>query len=207
MARTSGILKDNPVFALGIGLPFVIAPSVSLKNGVAISILFLAATLPCVVIAAFVGKKPPVLARMPLYALISIVFVTLAAVPLGRWPSIRADLGIYIPLTAVNTLMLEMAARHPAKSPLSALRASLVNWAGFAVVACSVSAVRELLGNRTLWEAPAALLPIRFTGVSLPFFGFILLGFFAALFRNIDRAFKGSLIREREMKIEEERGA
>lgn len=194
---TSGILKDNPVFAMGVGLPFVIAPSLSLKNGVAISLMFLAATLPSVVIGSFVGKRYPLAARLPLYALISTVCVTVAAIPLGHWPTIRADLGIYIPLTAVNTLMLEMAARHPAKSAVTAVRAAVVNWIGFALVVCSISAVRELLGNRTLWEIPAGVLPIRLSGVSLPFFGFILLGFFAALFRNVDRSLKRSLLRER----------
>lgn len=184
-----GILEHNPVLALGLALPLAIVP-ITLKSGVAISFVMLAATLPPVAAAALVGRRVPAWLRAPAFGFLSMLCVQLARMALLRYPVLLGELGIYVPLAAANTVMLELTAAC-AKPPLRALREVLAMCAGFALVVCGVSALREILGNRTIWDLPFALYPIRMSGVTLPFFGFILLGFLGALLRRID----GTIIR------------
>lgn len=52
--------------------------------------------------------------------------------------------------------------------------------AGFALAACAVGALRELLGKGTLMGRPAEGMPFSVPAVLLPFAGFLIVGFLAA---------------------------
>ena len=188
LKKTSGLIKNNPVVALGMALPFVIVPTLNLKSGLLISVFILAATVPSAAIAPALHKKVPMPYLVPGYTLLAMLGVIAAQLLLRRQAVLLDSLGLYIPLAAVNSIMLELTVVSPRKTPQRGLRDALIICMGFALVACGIGAVREVLGSRTIWDVPFSLYPIRMVGVTLPFFGFILLGFLNALCRSVDRA-------------------
>lgn len=188
LKKTSGLIKNNPVVSLGMALPFVIVPTLNLKSGLLISIFILAATVPAATIAPVAHKKIPVIYLTPIYTLLAMAGVIAAQLLLRRQAVLLDGLGMYIPLAAVNSIMLDLSALHPRKTPWCGFRDAMAICLGFALVACGIGAVREVLGSRTIWGVPFGLYPIKMIGVTLPFFGFITLGFFNAFCRSVDRA-------------------
>ena len=170
-----------------MALPFVIVPTLNLKSGLLISVFILAATVPAATLAPVLHKKVPTPYLVPGYALLAMLGIIAAQLLLRRQAVLLDSLGLYIPLAAVNSIMIDLAVVHPRQTPQRGLRDAAVICLGFALVACGIGAVREVLGSRTIWGVPFGLYPIRMVGVTLPFFGFILLGFLNALCRSVDR--------------------
>lgn len=195
---TSGIFSNNPVLALGLALPFAIVPTTSLKSGAAISLIVTAATALPTLLAPILWRKRPLWLRAVASVMSSMAAVMLASLLLRPWPLLMDSLGSYISLAAVNTLMFQMAVMEPRKCVSTALLDTLRMCLGFALVVCSVSALREILSSRTIWGVEWSLYPIGIDGVTLPYFGFILLGFLSALFRSLDRWIKRSMLARRE---------
>ncbi|MEG1849721.1 MAG: Rnf-Nqr domain containing protein, partial [Oscillospiraceae bacterium] len=195
LQKTSGVFKNNPVLAFGLALPFVIVPSLSLKSGVAMSLILLAATVPTAVASSLADRKIPIWMRAPCCVLLSMGCILAIIGGMHKNPLVLDSLGVYVPLAAGNTLMLELAVFHPRDNAKAAFFDASKMCLGLALVLCGVSALREILGNRTIWDVEFGLYPIRMSGVMLPFFGFILLGFLGALFRCVDRAILRTTLR------------
>ena len=111
-------------------------------------------------------------------------------------PEVGDSLGIYVPILSLNTLMLTLCGRYsqPGHRPVLALVDAVGYSAGFALAMCLLAAIRELLGNNTLWGR-AVKLPVRLTGVQIPFAGFILVALLAALLQFLRRVAAGQLYR------------
>ena len=186
--KTTGLFKDNPVIVLAMALPFIIVPAVNLKSAVVISAFILATTVPCAVIAALLKDKVKSVYAIPFYCTIAMVIVALLRIRLKANAVMLEELGIYIWLTAINSIMIKLSASEPRDSWFKGLKDAVMMCLGFALACCLVGAVREILGNQTIWDRPFELYSVRLIGVSMPFFGFIMIGFVSALFRSIDRA-------------------
>lgn len=139
------LFKENPVFVTGLALPFCIVPSTSLQNGLIISVIVFAASFPSAVFAVgfdrFISKNH----KLPLYSLVSMGFVLW----LSNWfqlnyPQAVASIGIYLPLAAVNTIMVEMCYRKKFKTNKQRIFSVLRLCFGFAVAVCIVSSFREV---------------------------------------------------------------
>lgn len=204
MTRTSGLIKNNPVIALGMALPFVIVPTLSLKSGLMISLFIIAATVPAAMIAPIANKKIPMLYRVPCYSFIAMVFVVVVQVMFRHYAVLLDGLGLYIPMAALNSIMLELTVVNPRETPAKGLRGALLMCLGFSMVACGIGTLREILGNRTIWDIPFSVFPIKMGGVMLPFFGFILIGFLNALCRSIDRVVVRSMLAREPLYVQEE---
>lgn len=205
---TSGLLKNNPVIVLGMALPFVIVPTLTLKNGVMMSFIIFAATVPAALVAPLLRNRLPMLYRVMFFAVLSMLFVMGAALLLTDYPVQLDALGIYLPLAALNSMMLDLCVMRPRQTVIAAAVDSVMMCLGFALVACGISAVREVLSARTIWDIPFGVYPIRVVGVTMPFFGFILIGFLNALCRSIDRAMvRGMLSRGAQQQSAPEEGA
>ena len=195
LSRTSGLLKNNPVVGLGLTLPFVIVPTLSLKSGLMISAFLAVATIPSAILASVWGRRIQPIFALPCYGIVSMAFVLLLRWYCAGQALLLENLGVYLPLCAFNGMMLELSLLHPRKKPLQALHDSVMMCIGFLLVAAFLSAGRELLGTGTLWGIPVAA-PIRISGLTLPFAGFILIGFLSALFRRLDGIIVGRMLRD-----------
>ena len=187
---TTGIIKDNPVLSLGMALPFAVIASTTLKSGVLMSVVMLIAIVPSVIMCSLFDKHIPGWLKLPFGCAISLGCIT-AFVQYIRpeHPVIVQDLGVYIPLAAFNMILLESINACGQNNAAPVIWLSTKMCVGFALVMCSLSAVRELMVYRTIWDVEVPFAKLAISGAGLPFFGFILLGFFAAFFRWIGRLY------------------
>ena len=187
------LFKDNPVFVTGLALPFCIVPSTSLQNGLIISAIIFAASFPSAVFAVGIDRFISENFKLPLYSLVSMGFVLW----LTNWfqlnnPQVVASIGIYLPLAAVNTIMVEMCYRKKFETNKQRIFSVLRLCLGFAVAVCIVSSFREIVSFHTIYNKTLDIHFTRFNALALPFFGFLLIGFLAALLKKLNR-----LIRKR----------
>ena len=192
-----GIFQKNPILVCGLALPFAMMVTNNLKNSVSISILMACSLIPTVLLAPLIGGKLPRWLSWAVYALFSMALV-IAFQPLTAAiaPEVGDSLGIYVPILSLNTLMFTLCGRYsqPGHRPVLALVDAVGYSAGFALAMCLLAAIRGLLGNNTLWGR-AVKLPVRLTGVQIPFAGFILVALLAALLQFLRRVAVGQLYR------------
>lgn len=182
----AGIVLENPLLRLMIGLCSVLAVSTRMENGI---FLGLAATFVLVssnVIVSLLRKFTPNKIRIPIFIVIIASFVTIVDLTMKAFfPPIYERLGIWIPLIVVNCVILGRAEAFAYKhGVLRSLADGLGMGVGFTWVLIAMGAFRELFGSgslvlfdRTLisfgsgFQPPAIL--IKFPGAFLTFGFFI----------------------------------
>lgn len=192
--KTAGLLKDNPVIVLAVTLPFIIVPAVNLKFSVLISLFIFSVTVPCAVLATFLKDKLSSVYAVPFYSFIAMLIVMALRIKLKDHAVMIEELGIYVWLTAINGIMIKLSAAEPRRSWLYGLKDSVMMCLGFAAACCFVGAAREILGSRTIWDKPFEVYSVGLVGVTMPFFGFIIIGFVSALFRSMDRTVLNAIL-------------
>ena len=175
------IFSRNPVLVLGLVIGQLAAGDTTLQNGVALSITYLLITVPVLVFASVIGKKLPDWLKIVSYAVLSAAMLLPSYFICGSISATIFDsLGIYPALLAVSTVPIVFSSKIAEKqSPAFAAVNGLCISAGFAVTAILLGAAREFFGNGSLWRFKIA--EASFPAVKLPFWGFILLGFMAAI--------------------------
>ncbi|MBQ9083134.1 MAG: hypothetical protein IJY28_06520 [Clostridia bacterium] len=177
-ALTRNVLYYNPVLTWALGICTIVAAATTLQNGWILSQVFAMTMIPvCVLSGAFGGRIPRYL-RAAAVPLLSALFYTAAILILrqkyGDWTTLFR---YFLPLIAVNSLILSRGVRYaPRQSVLVALLDSVTCAIGFGATACTVGLVRGMLADGLLMGKQ-----IHMAGV--PFFGFLVLGFLAALAR------------------------
>lgn len=180
---TNGIVKENPIFRLMIGLCPTLAVSASAVDalGMGLATTFvLAGSNLC--ISMFRRQIPDEL-RIPVFIVIISTFVTtIDYVMLAYFPAIHRSLGVYVPLIVVNCIILgraEAFAYH--RSVLTSLLDGLGMGVGFTAGISLLGICREGLGNGTLFKTPvmgAHFHPMVL--MVLPPGAFLILGFLMA---------------------------
>ncbi len=178
----NGLFYKNPVLVGALGLYPVVAAGYNLKNAVELSLLFLFISLPAALLFCLVGEMVPLWIRPGLVLIASAVFY----VP-GAWltekiiPGSIAALSMFASLMICNSMILSRANDYAPTHIGWAVAADSVGCSiGFSLVICLSAAIRELWLKGGLWHANTGVYGTADASVSLPFFGFILLGFFAA---------------------------
>lgn len=176
-------LHYNVVLVQAIGLCPIILAATNLKYGIILagsSFLVLAAMG---LLMAWAGEKIPLWLRPVVYTIGAAVLMFGVAYLIDTLysPEIYAALYLFLPLMAVNTMVpYRVGGFAVGKRPAVALADALGSAAGFGLVICLVSAVRELATKGTIFDLPVKV-PTLLPQASLPFVGFLLLGFLAAL--------------------------
>lgn len=148
----NGIIKENPTFALMLGLCPALAVTTKFENGYLMGLCVLFILLFSNTIISIIKKYIPENVKIPVYILIIATFVTIVEMLLYKYiPRLYEALGIYLPLVAVNCIVLGRALTTASKeslkkSVLDALGIGL----GFTLSLMLISAVREILGSNTI---------------------------------------------------------
>jgi Na+-translocating ferredoxin:NAD+ oxidoreductase subunit E len=149
---TKGLLKENPVFVLMLGLCSVLAVSVSVINALGMTLAFTFVTVLSELTISLLRKWIPKSLRIPIFIVVIASFVTILQFLLQAYlPSLNKALGIFIPLIVVNCIIIGRIESFASKKPvlesvLDGLGISLGY--GFAIVFIAI--VREILGNGTI---------------------------------------------------------
>lgn len=148
-----GLWRDNPVFVQVLGMCPVLAVTNSAVNGVAMGLATLfVLTLSNGTIASLTGFIPKQV-RIATYILIIATFVTVVDYLIQALSlDLHKALGAFISLIVVNCLILGRAEAFASKNTVTrALADGAGMGVGFAFGLSCLGAVRELLGNGSLF--------------------------------------------------------
>ena len=174
------LFTNNAVLVQAFGLCPVLAAGVSLKNGVALTAcLFLMLTV-CRLILTPLGRLLPAWLRPALYAVTAAAVLCGAGYLLNTYLSheLYTKLYLFIPLLAVDTMVVFRSAAVGNRLSVALADACGIA-AGFGLVICLVSTLREITIANTVWGHPLSI-DLMMPEVSLTFAAYILLGFMAA---------------------------
>ena len=146
---TNGILKENPTFALVLGMCPTLATTTSAKNGMFMGLATLFVLVCSNVVISMLKKLIPDKVCIPAFIVVIATFVTIVQLLLKAYaPAVDAQLGLFIPLIVVNCIVLGRAEAFAAKNSvgLSALD-GIGMGLGFTLSLTVLGLVRELLGS------------------------------------------------------------
>lgn len=203
--RNSALIK-NPLLFEVIGLCPVVAIAVSLRSALFLAVITTIEMVVCEVLASLLLKNVRRYWRVALYVLFGIAIIFPITYITGRFfPELNINLGVYLPLMAVNSLIALHCERVAVKrtikeSFVDALSASI----SYGAVAILVGIIREILANGTLMGINLNM-PVHFSALGMPFGALLILGFMAAVLKafinkkypeaNPDKSFDTSEIR------------
>ena len=188
---TDGILRNNPIFRLVLGLCPTLAVTTSLENALGMG---LAATFVLICSNALVSalrKVIPAAVHIPCYIVIIATFVTATDLLMQAYlPALSESLGIFIPLIVVNCIILGRAEAFASRNGIVAsLADGIGSGIGFTLALAVIASVREICGagSLTVWGDIAfkGINPGPVTLAILPAGGFVTLGLVLALVNRI----------------------
>ena len=183
----NGILRENPVFALVLGMCPTLATTTSAINGMSMGLATTFVLVCSNVVISLLKNLIPDKVRIPAFIVVIATFVTMVQLLMQAYlPSIYDVLGLFIPLIVVNCVVLGRAEAFAAKNTvgLSALD-GLGMGLGFSLSLTLIGAVRELLGTGCVFglnlysETYGMLIFVLAPGA------FIVLGYLMALIQKL----------------------
>ncbi|SNR43884.1 electron transport complex protein RnfE [Lutibacter agarilyticus] len=183
-----GIVKDNPVFVMLLGMCPTLGVTSSAFNGLGMGVATMFVLLMSNIVVSLVKSQIPSKVRIPAFIIIIASFVTIVEMVLEAFvPFLYEQLGIFIPLIVVNCLILGRAEAFASKNNiLSSIVDALGMGLGFVVALTVLGATREILGSGSIFEfkfvAEDANTFILFI---LPPGAFIALAYLTVLFNKI----------------------
>lgn len=145
----NGVVPENPLLRLMIGLCSVLAVSTQLENTI---FLGLAASFVLVfsnIIISSIRQFTPNQIRIPIFIVVIASFVTIVDLTMrGYFPAAYDRLGVWIPLIVVNCIILGRAEAFAYKHGILRSAADgLGMGAGYTVILLIMGFVRELFGS------------------------------------------------------------
>ena len=149
-----GIIKENPVFVMLLGMCPTLGVTSSAFNGLGMGVATLFVLLMSNIVVSLIKSQVPSKVRIPAFIVIIASFVTVVEMVLEAYiPFLYEQLGIFIPLIVVNCLILGRAEAFASKNSLgSSIVDALGMGMGFVFALTALGAVREILGNGSLFE-------------------------------------------------------
>jgi len=186
----NGILAENPILILMIGLCPVLACSSSAADALGMG---LAATFVLVcsnVMVSAVRKIVPSAIRIPIFIVIIATFVTLVDYLMKAYaPSLSSSLGVFVPLIVVNCIILGRAEAFAYRNKIiPSFFDGLGMGAGFTVAIVALGIFREFLGNGTIFGLKTFVASSPAVIFILPPGAYIGIGIFIAFWRYIKKS-------------------
>jgi len=177
-----GIIKENPVFVILLGLCPTLGVTSSAINGLGMGAATAFVLVMSNLVISLVKNFIPDKVRIPAFIVIIAAFVTVVQLLMAAYtPALNDQLGLFIPLIVVNCIVLGRAEAFASRNkPLASIIDGLGMGVGFTLALTLLGTVRELLGNLSVFgykfmEADGMLVFILAPGA------FISLGFIIAI--------------------------
>ena len=145
---TNGIIKENPIFRLLLGMCATLAVSTQAINGVGMGLATSVVLIGSNVMISLLRNVIPSKVRIPCYIVVIATFVTLVQMILEAYvPALYSALGVFIPLIVVNCVILGRAEAFAAKNNvLMSLADGIGMGLGFTLSLAVLGSIRELIG-------------------------------------------------------------
>ena len=186
-----GIIKENPVLRLVLGMCPTLAVTTAAINGVAMGCAVIFVLLGSNIVISLIRKVVPTKVRIPVFIVVIASFVTVVdMIMAGFVPDLHKVLGIFIPLIVVNCIILGRAEAFASrKSVLNSTVDALGMGIGFTLALVLLGSIREILGNGTIFGF-GLLAPLgyqKFIIMLLPPGAFIALGLLMGLMNKMTK--------------------
>ncbi|MCD8102734.1 MAG: electron transport complex subunit E [Alistipes sp.] len=183
---TKGIIKDNPVFVLLLGMCPTLGTTSSAVNGLGMGAATMFVLVMSNILISSVKNFIPGKVRIPAYIVVIASLVTVLQLCMEAFMGeLYKTLGVFIPLIVVNCIILGRAEAFASKNSIfdSALDGLGIG-IGFTLALTALGAVRELLGTGALFgysfiEGDGILLFVLAPGA------FIALGYLLVIFNKL----------------------
>lgn len=183
---TKGIVKENPIFILVLGMCPALAVSSSVMNALGMGAAATFVLICSNMIISLIKGITPEKIRIPIFIVVIAAFVTIVDMVMAAYlADLHKSLGIFIPLIVVNCIILGRAEAFASKNGMISSIADAIGMGlGFTLSLTLVATFREILGNGTwlnmqvlprAYSASPMLVAILAPGA------FITLGFLMAL--------------------------
>lgn len=145
----NGILDQNPVLVLLLGMCSTLAVTTSVENGIGMGLATTAVLTMSNLVISLLRKVIPSKIRIASYVVVIAGFVTVIDLLMQAFlPELAKSLGIFIQLIVVNCIILGRAEAFASKNtPGYAMLDGLAMGIGFTFALCLMGFVRELLGS------------------------------------------------------------
>lgn len=146
---TNGILRENPVLVLLLGLCPTLAVTTGAINGFGMGVSTMAVLICSNAAISMLKNVIPKKVRVPAYIVVIAGFVTIVQMLLKAFvPALDAALGLYIPLIVVNCIIFGRAEMYASKNKVSdSVLDGIGMGAGFTLALTLIGLIRELLGS------------------------------------------------------------
>ena len=181
-----GIIKENPTFALVLGMCPTLGVTSSAANGMGMGVATMAVLIMSNFVISCIKNLIPDKVRIPAFIVVIASFVTIIQMLMEAYvPSLYASLGVFIPLIVVNCIILGRAEAFASKNgPLDSILDGVGIGLGFTLSLTVIGAVRELLGSGSIFGFSFGIgdyMPLVFI---LAPGAFLVLGYLMALFNK-----------------------
>jgi electron transport complex protein RnfE len=195
---TKGILRENPVLVLLLGLCPTLAVSTQVSNAVGMGIAFTFCLLGSNVAISLCHNIIQDKVRIPCYIVVIASFVTITEMVVEAYAyPLYQSLGIFLPLITVNCIVFARAEMFAGKNTVidSALDA-LGMGAGFTLALLAMAFAREVFGSGSFFGVKLPVL----SSFNVPILTMAPGGFFvfAILIAIVNKVSKGNAIRKKE---------
>lgn len=183
---TDGIIKNNPVFVLMLGMCPTLGTTTSAINGLGMGAATMFVLVMSNVFISLIKNLIPAKVRIPAYIVVIASFVTVVQLVMQAYmQDLYTALGVFIPLIVVNCIILGRAEAFASKNNVFASMLDGVGIGlGFTIALTLLGAVREILGTCSVFgtkllEADGMLIFVLAPGA------FIALGYLLVLFNKL----------------------
>lgn len=187
---TKGLIRENPVFMLLLGMCPTLGVSSSAINGLGMGLATTFVLVMANIVVSLVKNQIPDKVRIPAFIVIIATFVTVVELVMQAYvPALFESLGLFIPLIVVNCIVLGRAEAFASKNNLiSSLFDGLGMGLGFSFALTLLGGMREILGSGRIFNI--AIFPEDY--VMLLFVlapgAFIVLGYLIAIINKVKKA-------------------
>ena len=183
----NGIIKDNPVFVLLLGMCPALATTSSAINGMSMGLATMFVLICSNVVISLLKNLIPDLVRIPAFIVVIATFVTIIEMIMNAYvPALADSLGIFLPLIVVNCIVLGRAESFASRNNVvSSVFDGVGMGLGFTFALTVLGAARELMGTGKVFslnifpEQFGSLLFVLAPGA------FIVLGYLIAVFNKL----------------------
>ncbi|MDR0408797.1 MAG: electron transport complex subunit E [Spirochaetaceae bacterium] len=180
----NGLVNENPLLILMIGLCSSLAVTTGVANGIGMGLSMTFVLVMSELVISLFKKLIPSSVRIPVFIIVIAAFTTIIDYVLQAYfPALSKAMGVFIPLIVVNCIIMGRVEAFASKQPVVySVADGLGMGLGYTWVLAGISLVRELLGNGSILDIPVlgeGYQPILF--FTLPPGGFFVFSLFISL--------------------------
>ena len=147
-----GIIIENPVLVLVLGMCPTLAVTTNAINGIAMGLATTAVLIGSNIVISLIRNFVPSQVRIPIFIVVIATFVTIIQLVMNAYfLQLYKVLGLFIPLIVVNCIILGRAEAYASKNTLFlSVLDGIGMGIGFTLTLFLLGAFREILGNGTI---------------------------------------------------------